>query len=262
MHLLQFLKTIPLYINYFLAVVDQHSIQAPFAFEFYNELRKALEKSDVIDEIEHARDRFLDDHLLVDGEDMGAGSRVNRTSTISSIAQYGISSKRDCMFLLALANICNPQICIELGSSLGISTAYLAKSGHINSIYSFEGNKALVKSACQLLDELDAQEAQIMQGNIDAELPRLLSKLESVDLAIIDANHTENALLNYFRLLKPKMQSNSIVMIDDIRWSNEMYRGWRKIIGEREVTVSMEFLCRGLIFFKKGIQKQHYVLPY
>ena len=225
-------------------------------------MRKVLEKSDVIVEIEHARDQYLSNHMLIDGEDMGAGSRVNKNATISSIAQYGISSRRDCMFLLALADICKPETCIELGSSLGISTAYLAKSEHVDSIYSFEGNKALVEVACQLLDELDAHKAQIIHGNIDTELPRLLNKLGHVDLAIIDANHTEKSLLNYFRLLQPKMQSESVIMIDDIRWSKEMYRGWRKIIVEREVTLSMEFLSKGLLFFKKGIQKQHYILSY
>jgi len=240
--------------------VDQHSIQAPFAFLFYSDLMRAIRNSNAIKEIEKARNRFLLDNSVIEGEDMGAGSRVAKVSKISSIARHGISSKRDCIFLYELANICKSATCIELGTSLGIATAYLSMSEFVKTLYTFEGNKILAEKASQLLSSLHTQKAQIIHGNINKELPVLLDSLDQIDLAIIDANHTGKVLLNYYELIIPKMNSNGIMVIDDIRWSDGMYRGWKKLTGEQDVSLSIEFLNKGLLFFKKGIQKQHYVL--
>jgi len=260
LRLLQQLKTIPLFIDYFLNVVDQHSIQTPFAFRFYTDLSRAIKNSIAIKEIENARNHFLRDHSIVEGEDLGAGSRITKESRISSISRHGISSKEECIFLFELANICKPETCIELGTSLGIVTAYLSMSKFVNTLYTFEGNKILAEKASQLLSSLHTQKAQIIHGNINEELLVLLETLDQIGLAIIDANHTEKALLNYYELLKPKMNSSGIIVIDDIRWSVGMNRGWKKLIGEQDVTLSIEYLNKGLLFFKNGIQKQHYVL--
>lgn len=260
MRLLQQLKTIPLFVRYFLTVIDEHSIQAPFAFQFYKQLKHQMKSSEGIKEIEDERLVFLNDQTNIVGDDLGAGSRARKIPTISSIARLGISSKNDCIFLQSLASICRAKVCIELGTSLGIATAYLTSSDCIKSMYSFEGNKGLVKKAVSLFERIGNKKAHIIHGNIDEQLPQLLNRLESVDFALIDANHTQRALLNYYQMLAQKMSDGGIIVIDDIRWSVEMYRGWKKLISKPEVSLSMEFLNMGLLFFEKGIQKQHYVL--
>ena len=126
-------------------------------------------------------------------------------------------------------------------------------------VYSLEGNGVLVEKAKDLLHRLDIENVQILEGNIDSELPTLLDKVESIDLVIIDANHTRKALCYYFQLLISKMGTHGIMFIDDIRWSRDMYGGWQELLQRSEVTLSMEFLNFGLLFFEKGIQKQHYI---
>jgi predicted O-methyltransferase YrrM len=260
LRLLQQLKTIPLFVRYYLTVVDEHSIQAPFAFQFYKKLKNEIETSEGIKEIEDARLGFLSEQTKIVGEDLGAGSRARKVSSFSSIARLGISSKNDCIFLQSLANICKAKVCIELGTSLGISTAYLSSSDCVKSMYSFEGNEGLAKKARALFKSLNIDKAHIIHGNIDGELPLLLNQLDVVDLALIDANHTRPALLRYYQMLAPKMSDGGVIVIDDIRWSVEMYKGWNKLISKSEVSLSMEFLNKGLLFFKKGMQKQHYVI--
>ena len=260
MRLLQQLKTIPLFVNYFLTVVDQHSIQAPFAFQVYHALKDCFKTSPGIEDIERARHQLIKDDAIISGDDFGAGSRIATPGKLSSVARFGISSKNDCIMLHTLATVLKAEICIELGTSLGIATAYLAKAPYMKAVYSFEGNTFLYEKSNQLLKSLNVQNTHIIYGNIDNELSPVLEKLDQIDLAIIDANHKQEALLAYYQLLAPKISIKGAMVIDDIRWSTEMYAGWKKILRKPEVTLSMEFLNRGLLFFEKGLQKQHYVL--
>lgn len=218
-----------------------------------------------IGEIESIRKSFLKDTSKFRGKDLGAGSRMARSlrdKTVASIARHGISSKMECIFLSELAKSFQPETCIELGTSLGIATSYLAKSSKHGCIYTFEGNDVLVENAINVFSKLRCKNVQIIHGNIDKTLPIQLEQLDKVDLAVIDANHTYEALLRYFNLLKVKMNYAGIMVIDDIRWSVEMYRAWKKLISDEAVTSSIEFLSNGVLFFKKGLQKQQYILSY
>jgi predicted O-methyltransferase YrrM len=255
----QKIGTLPLFIHYFFKVVDRHSIQAPFAFQFIDSLQKAIVSSRPIPDIEHERTSFAKDRSPVNGTDFGAGTSLGK-STIAKIARFGISSKYSCVFLHELANMAKAATCVELGTSLGIASAYIGRSRSLEKLYSFEGNGELAARAEALHKRLMIDKVQVIKGNIDDKLPTFLDGVGTIDLAIIDANHTSEALAHYFQLLKSKMEAHSIIFIDDIRWSRDMYSGWQELSQRSEVTVSMEFLNFGLLFFEKGLQKQHYIL--
>lgn len=265
MHFILQLKTIPLFIRYFFNVVDQHSLQSPYVFEFYTKLILAIKQNNGLEEVESLRHDFFRDNSHVYGQDLGAGSRVfNKTKekTISKIARKGISSKKDCIFLYELVQLVQPKLCIELGTSLGIATSYLSKSTGQGLVYSFEGNKGLVTLARMVMDKLKCENTQIIHGDIDVELPEFLKKISEVDFALIDANHTENALLKYFNMMKSKFIKGGIMVIDDIRWSTGMYKAWEKVHSDERISISIEFLNKGLLIFDLGISKQHYMLSY
>ncbi len=258
---IQLLKTIPLYFDYFLKVTDKHGLQAPFIFQFYSSLIEGLKENSGNPTIESWRESLLKNKNIVKGIDFGAGSRV-KSKTIASIARYGISSKKDCLLLHELIRIIQPKTCIELGTSLGIGTAYLAKASADCNIYTFEGNGDLIRMSQALFAKLSINNIHNIQGSINDTLPEKLEELDIIDMVIIDANHTQGSLISYFNLLKPKMNDTGIMVIDDIRWSAGMYRGWKKIALDQQVTISLEFLNKGFLFFRKTRQKQHYILSY
>jgi predicted O-methyltransferase YrrM len=263
--IIQQVRTIPLYVHYFLKVADQHSLQAPFIFEFYSKIRRGMKDNDGIEEIENVRKLYLRDNSKVFGNDFGAGSRAAKSmrgKSVASIARHGISSRKDCIFLSELVKKNQPETCIELGTSLGIATSYLARSTKHGYVYTFEGNNSLVQKAKNVLGQLNCENVKIIDGDIDEKLPEQLDRIERVDFAIIDANHTYEALLHYFNLLQGKMKDSGIMVIDDIRWSVDMYRAWKKIISSEEVNASIEFLNKGVLLFEKHLQKQHYILSY
>jgi predicted O-methyltransferase YrrM len=217
-----------------------------------------------IAEIEEKRKLYLKDRSKVSGDDLGAGSRLSKSSgqRVSNIAAHGISSKKDCVFLSEWIKMIQPEIVIELGTSLGIATAYLAKANTQNYVHTFEGNNSLARKAQKLFDQLKCENVDILHGDIDEMLPRKLAQLDKIDFALIDANHTYDAALNYFDLLQEKISDTGVMIIDDIRWSPAMNRAWNNLVARETVSISIEFLNQGVLMFEKHLQKQHYILSY
>lgn len=265
MRFFQQLLTIPLYISYFFRVVDRHSLQAPYIFNFYSKLVNGLKSQKEFPDIEVIRKALQQDHRAICGADFGAGSRVvnlGGNRTIASIARHGVSSPGDCLLLSQLVKMVQPANCIELGTALGLTTAYLSRAMPNGLIHSFEGNPDLCKIAAENWQKLACKNIKLVSGDIDEYLPKLLRQVESVDFAVIDANHTSQALLRYLHWIKSHLSTGAVVYIDDIRWSLEMYDAWQQATKDKDVALSIELLNSGLLIFEEGLPKQHYILSY
>lgn len=49
------------------------------------------------------------------------------------------------------------------------------------------------------------------------------------DLAFVDGHHDEQATLDYFALIRPRMRTGAVMAFDDIEWSDGMRRAWKEI---------------------------------
>jgi len=260
---IQQLKTVPSYVSYFLKVVDLHSLQAPFIYGFYSELMEGIKSRSLDPEIEDLRKLMQQNQSEIAGMDYGAGTKYTSGTgirTISTIARKGISSPKTCRLLSHILHIQHPKTILELGTSLGLTTAYLSRSEPESKIYTFEGNADLCKKAIKNWEQLKCKNIRLIKGNIDQTLPESLDHIPKVDFAIIDANHTKKALSDYYERIIQKITPNGMIFIDDIRWSVDMYDSWQGITKDPRVNVSIEFLQNGLLIFREGLSKQHYIL--
>ena len=248
------------YINYFIHRKDQYSLHSPFAFELYNYLKSRNSLSE-LNCIRTIKDELLKNHVKILSFDLGAGSQINsdKNISVSKITSTTSIPHKFGVLLYKLVNRFQPKNIIELGTSTGISTLYLAK-GSPAEVYTIEGNPALVKLAVENFQKANSRNITAITGNFDEQLPDLLNKLNKVDFAYIDGNHKLEPTLNYFKLLKEKSLTESILVFDDIHWSAEMERAWKEIINDKDVTLSIDFFRFGLVFFNKNLSKQHYIL--
>jgi len=261
LRVIEILKTIPLYLNYYLNAVDEHSLQAPFVYNLYTSLKQKPQKFQGYPDIETLRLNLLNDMTLIQVQDTGAGSRRNRKDkTVSQIAKYEISSWEKCAFLSALIKEGGYSNCVELGTSLGITTAYLSRACPNGTVFTFEGDAKLCELAAGHHEYLSCKNVQIIQGNIDDTLLAFLENNSSVDCAIIDANHTGRALERYFQWLVDKISENGLIIIDDIRWSVDMNKSWNALLKHPAVSISLEFREIGVLFINTKKKRQHYVL--
>ncbi|MEM7548650.1 MAG: class I SAM-dependent methyltransferase [Bacteroidota bacterium] len=199
-------------------------------------------------------------------EDLGAGSRVmpSNKRSISSIAYNSLTSSRNSALLKSLIDYFKFEIIVELGTSLGINTAYLAHPSLVKKVFSFEGDKQLIGLAKQNLQELKLiKKVDLIHGNIDLALPDFIDSLNhEIDFGFIDANHTKQASLKYFELLKIKLSSNGIIVLDDINWNKEMREAWDFIRQDKLFTLSIETYQFGILFKRAELAKEHWLLTF
>lgn len=245
---------------------NEHSLHSPFVYELYTQVIKPQGfPFYAYQDIENLREMLLDNDEIVELQDFGAGSRKTKSSR-RSIRQIVITATippKTAQMLFRLINFLQPSTVIELGTSLGITTAYLAKAMPLNGvIYSFEGASTLIQMAEKHLKMLQISNVKLIQGNIDCTLPQVLSAIEKVDFALIDANHRYKPTLNYFEQITQKCHENSAIVIDDIRWSAEMSKAWERIYTDTRVGISIELFRVGIVFFRNKQPKQHFILRF
>lgn len=249
---------------YWLRATDKYSLQAPFVYHFYDQVIELKSISHDFNSIEILRKELIRDNRTIDVLDLGVGSKVlkGKNRKVSSIARTSLSSAKFSQFLFKLILNRNPRNTIELGTSLGINTLYLAKAKPTMPVYTFEGCPNIANIASQNFKKLECENISIIQGNIDETLKVTLQQLDTIDIVYFDANHTQEATLQYFNLCLEKINPRSVFVFDDIHLSREMNNAWKKISENSKVTMSIDIFDAGLLFFEKGLQKKNYILKF
>ncbi|EPR69062.1 O-methyltransferase [Cyclobacterium qasimii] len=229
------------YFLYFLLKEDQHSIHSPFFFKLYQNLKVFLRdnrKGNRV--IEEQRNTFLASQERIKRIDFGAGSRWDngQMQQVGSIAKRATTPVKFSLLYQFLCRSTPAQTVLDLGTSLGINTAYLA-SVTSGQLYSFEGDPALGLLARNHLNRFN--NVKIITGNLDETLGGMLADIERVDFVLLDANHRYQPTMDYFKKIGPKLHNNSIMVIADIHWSKEMRGAWDEIKVLPSVSSSIDF---------------------
>jgi predicted O-methyltransferase YrrM len=196
---------------------------------------------------------------------MGAGSRLKKDSRrkIADIATSSLKPKKFGQLLFRIVDQYAPKNILEMGTSLGVTTAYLASAKQGSSVVTMEGAKAVAEMARIHFSKLGLQNIQLVEGNFDDTLPLAIQKMGTIDMVFVDGNHRYEPTLRYFRQLLPALHEYSILILDDIHWSSEMEQAWEEIKHHTSVTLSIDLFFIGLIFFRKEQKvKQHFTIRF
>ena len=215
-------------------------------------------------EIERRRQLLLSCEDTLDVLDFGSagspqGTHIQRR--VCDIAHTHLESPKIGQLLFRLVLFMNqdqkrPLDILELGSSLGITTAYLAAADSRNRVLTMEGSETVLNIAQSNWRALKLENIEWIQGNIDDTLYKYARA--NLDLAYVDANHTYEATIRYVRYLLPRMNEKGIIVLDDIHYSQDMERAWLELIADEQVTTSMDLYHIGLLFVDKHYLKRHY----
>ena len=196
--------------------------------------------------------------------DLGAGSHVNKSSkkSVQTILHSAAKSAKYSQLLFRLVNHFQPSTILELGTSLGISSAYMAIANSKSKLITIEGCEEIAAVASQNFTQLELKNIEQVVGNFDEVLPDILNKMEQVDFVFFDGNHRKGPTLNYFRQCLEKANEKSVFIFDDIYWSPEMTEAWEEIKKHEQVTVSLDLFYMGIVFFRKEQVKEHFIITF
>lgn len=236
-----------------------HGVHSPFVFEFITRVLNDNRRFYVFDGIEKIRMQLLSNHNSITIQDFGAGLRVAKTNTrkISDVAKSSLKPSKYSQLLFRMIDYYGPEQIIELGTSLGITTAYLASANTAAKVTTFEGSKAIAQIARQNHGSLGLANISLLEGNFDEQLPQWIVNNKRLDFAFIDGNHLYKPTVAYFEALLDIVEDHSILVFDDIHWSKGMEEAWAQISGHPRVTLSIDLFFIGIVFFRKEFaQKQ------
>ncbi|MFZ6663066.1 O-methyltransferase [Peijinzhouia sedimentorum] len=246
-------------IQHWLKAVDEQSLHSPSLFQLYQILAKKNSAS--FDEIEKIRKQLREDKQTIEVTDLGAGSKMKLSNKrkISSIAKSSLNTAFWSETIFNLIEHFKPSTIVELGTSLGINTLYLASANPNAKTISFEGCPEIARIALSNFNKFPNLDIQIIQGNIDQTLPLLLQKQADCSFFYIDANHTYEATKRYFELIISNSTADSILIFDDIHWSSGMHRAWQEIVQHPKAQLSIDLFKIGLIFTNPELPKSQQV---
>ncbi|MBQ4395840.1 MAG: class I SAM-dependent methyltransferase [Paludibacteraceae bacterium] len=198
---------------------------------------------------------------VVDYGSRGSKEGAHELRRVCDIANGQLESPRVGQILFRLVHFMGqqekrPLEILELGTSLGITTAYLASVDSRNSVMTLEGSEAVLTLAQGVWRALKLENIAWQQGNIDNTLFKCAR--ERLDIAYVDANHTYEATMRYVQYLLPRLTERGVVIIDDIHYSEEMERAWQELKQDKQVTTSMDLYHIGMLFVNPCYLKRHY----
>jgi predicted O-methyltransferase YrrM len=261
------LQLVSKYLRYFLSASNGkgHGIHSPFVFDFVTYVLGDKRTFYAYEKIENYRFTLLSDNTELEITDFGAGSVSGNTKQkrIASIARHAAKPAKWGQLLFRITNYYQPGTILELGTSLGLSAAYMAMGNKNAKLITCEGAPAIATIAEKNLAWLGVGNVEIVTGNFDESLCTVLKNLDTIDLAFIDGNHRKEPTLRYFEQLLEKKNDYTIFIFDDIHWSADMELAWNEIKKHPQVVLTIDLFFMGLVFFRKEFKaKQDFVLRF
>ncbi len=257
------------FLRFYTAAVTKYQLHSPFVFEI---AQIALDDNRwyyAFEHIELLRNRMLDSELLLNIMDYGAGghsdgSPSQYTRKLSALVRQSASSSGQGQYLFRMINYFQPKTILELGTSVGISTMYMASAAHNARMISLEGSADCAHVARTNLDTLQLRHVELREGPFKDTLPKALEDLRQLDFVFLDGNHRMRPTLDYFEQCLAYAHDKTVFILDDIYHSDEMVRAWEAIKAHPRVLLSIDFFEASMVFINPDFKvKQHFsIVPY
>ncbi|MBI3501817.1 MAG: class I SAM-dependent methyltransferase [Bacteroidetes bacterium] len=253
------------YFKYWFFAKNAHGIHSPFVFQLYNEAINKKGSYYSFDKIEHLRKKLLISKKEIEVADFGTGKSGKRS--IAAIVQRSAKNEKYCQLLFRLAYHFHPETILELGTSLGISTLYLASANKKTTVITIEGSPEVAECAQKNFRTENAGNIKLVTGNFDVVLPDVLNQKiklakRKLDFCFFDGNHHKQPTLKYFSQCLEYAHNDSVFIFDDIHWSNEMEEAWEEIKSHPKVSVTVDLFFLGLVFFRTEQVKENFTLRF
>ncbi len=261
---MQKLKLILKYLSYKFNSMTKYDVHPPFLFDLITQVFENETKYQDYNKVENLKKELLKDNRTVEIKDLGAGSAVSTSNrrTVSQITRYSSKSTKHGRLLYRLVNYFKPETVLELGTSLGLSSAYMALANSNSKIITVEGCPNVSAIAADNFKKLSINNIELLTGNFDEVLPEVIQSVKKLDLVFIDGNHREDPTKQYFEQCLTKATNETIFVFDDIHWSDGMENAWHYVQNHNSVSLTIDIFYMGFAFVRKELTKQHFTIRF
>jgi predicted O-methyltransferase YrrM len=247
------------YIKYRWKAKGRHGIHSPFVFDLVDKcLKIQIEKEDY----ENLNDLFSAlkmDSRSIEVEDFGVGSKkLSNLRAVPTIFKTSSSKGKYGKLLYQLSKFHQLKTVLEFGTSLGVGTSYLQLGNPKAKITTVEACKNTRELALESFKMLELENIESIRSTFDEFLKNKPNT--QYDLIYIDGHHDGEALLRYMNELESNSHDETLFILDDIRWSDSMFKAWNKIVNDGRYHVTLDFFRFGIAVPRKHQIKEHFTL--
>jgi len=254
------------YIRYLWKAKTRYVIHSPFVFELMNHIFIKKTKTSELAELDKACNAIFSRTTIIETTDLGAGAGkkpyVTLFEPLGKIARKRTQKKKYRHLLYHLTQYFQPGSILEFGTSAGISASYIGRACAFENFITMEGCAVLAAHAKEVFEWQGLKDIRVKTGNFDVILDKVLNEFNRLDLVFFDGNHRKKQTIAYFEKCIPKSHEDTVFIFDDIHWSPEMSEAWEHVKNNSEVSVSIDLYRMGILFFKKGIARQNFIIRY
>ncbi len=258
------IRQISSYLGHLVKARTRHGVHSPFVYDLISNVLRPHVGIPEFETIEALRQDLLDSEQVIRVNDLGAGSRVFDLPSrrVADIARSALKPAAQAQLLFRLARYFQAKNVLELGTSFGITTLYLALGAEEGKVYTMEGCPQTMRIAQHHFDQLKQRNIVPVLGSFRNHLLETLHRMDTVDLVFIDGHHAKEPTLEYFELCMTKAHADSVLVFDDIHWSRGMEQAWQAVKSDPRVTVTIDLYNLGLVFLRSEQAKEHFTLRY
>ncbi len=253
-HLQLFLR----YLSFFFKAKTKYDIDSPFVSDFIEHILEDKRRYYAFPLIQWMRQQLSKDKEEITIKDYGAGSLLTDQNqrSIAHIARHGAINDSQGQILFKIVHHYKSNIILELGTSLGLSTLYLALADKRNQVITIEGSPEIAQKASENFYRLYLENIFLINDTFDKALNVVRQEFENIDLIYIDGDHREGSTWAYFERLLPQIHQDTILILADIYWSKEMKRAWQKIKAHQRIKAAIDIFDFGFLFFNPIVRQK------
>ena len=234
--------------------------------ELLHRYKQDLPQSDKdrIARIEAERQNLLNSNEpLVDGS-LGERGLYDAGIGIKEACKVSKSPK-PAKLLYLLTRAVEPKNVIELGTNVGISSAYIGSALQVNGmdgkLTTLDVSPYRQKIANEIHRNIGLENITYVEGLFTDTLKNTLRKIGTVDLAFIDGHHQYQPTLDYFEQIYTYSTPDAVFVFDDIRWSDGMKKAWAELKEDRRLGLVVDFYRFGVCVRSMPDIKERYIFP-
>ena len=171
-----------------------------------------------------------------------------------------VASAKYAQLLFRLVNYFQPSHIIELGSSFGISAAYMASANSKNSVITIQKNQDVAQVAEQNFKKLKLKNIELKVGNSMVVLKTILPGSQNLAFICFSEELSKKGTIACFNRCLEKVDEESVFVFTNMNRSSETKEAWFEIKNNNKVTVTLDLFYLSLVFFRKTQMKQHFVI--
>lgn len=250
--------------RYWYNSVSRHSVHSPFVYNLINDVFRSKDTNNAVAQIEELKNYILLYNQLIEDYNLESQKNIQQSNSKLPISFPIIttSNKKHYDLLFRLVQHFKPKTILELDSQQGINTLMMSIANPEAWIHTFQEDEFRAKMASEALKRMQATNIQQYSGLFEQEIDKITKQTPQFDFIVLNNTHNSNVTYSKFEALLPLIHHDTIIVMHAIHSSKEMEEIWNKITDHTQVTVSIDLFVTGILFFKRELSKQKFIIRF